>query len=123
MPAKDVHTHDVRNTFAARYDHGAGRSEVVTPDDDNDLNYVSRKLYIGRASIDPAQDGALDPSAADPDWHSWMQGAGAYGFITVVHADGSEARYVVPRDGFVLEVRAARVKRTGTTAGEIVSWY
>jgi len=77
----------------------AGRPEwpylhapLVTPDDSNDLAYVTRALWIG-----------------------------AGGNVVVIMQDGNEATFENVPPGYELRIRVPRVKATGTTATPILA--
>ena len=69
----------------------ARHAVAVTPDDNTDLTYVARSLYIG-----------------------------ATGNVAVVTADGDTVTFVAVPVG-ILPVMVSRVKSTGTTATSIVA--
>lgn len=88
MPAFDTFADVVPSITAPPRHHAA-----VTPNDEDDLEYVTRALYIGGA-----------------------------GTVRVVTVEGETADYVCPA-GKTLIIRAARVMDTGTDATAIVAQW
>lgn len=72
----------------------ADNQVLVIPSDSTDLSYTSRALWVGTPG-----DLVITPAAG-----------------------GSDVTYTV-QAGTILPIRVSRVKATGTTAGNIVSWY
>lgn len=68
-------------------DYGYNRAAAITPDDNNDLTFVTRAIYVG---------GGND--------------------LAVILASGDTVTFKAVPTGTILPIRAARVKSTGTTA-------
>lgn len=75
-------------------DSPATRAFAVTPDDGNDLSFVTRALYVGTT-----------------------------GNVAVVTAGDDTVTFSSVPAGAVLPVRAKRIRSTGTTAGNIVGMW
>jgi hypothetical protein len=79
----------------AATDHGrqgARNTAAVTPSDTTDLNFVTTALYVGGA-----------------------------GDVTIIDANGNTTLFKAVPVGTTLNVSAARVKATGTTATNITA--
>lgn len=72
----------------------ATKAVAVTPNDANDLAYVAKRLWVGGA-----------------------------GNVTLITLGGDTVEYASVPAGTYLNVRASRVKATGTTATNIVAEY
>ncbi len=72
----------------------AVHAAAVTPSDSADLAYVSKRLWVGTG-----------------------------GNVTVITLGGETVQYVAVPNGCYLQVRATRVKSTGTSASNIVAEY
>lgn len=70
----------------------AERAEPITPDDDNDLPFQTRAIYVGVA-----------------------------GDVSLVPRVGDAVTFTAVPAGTVLPVRADRVRATGTTATNLVA--
>ena len=79
------------SSYSSGLDAPASGAVAVTPDDATDLGEVTRALYVGVA-----------------------------GDIAVVMKSGQEVSFTGVAAGTILPLRIARVKATGTTAGNIV---
>lgn len=89
MPAIDKQKNLV-NTYEMPSDH----LEAIIPDDNNDLAYVTRGIYIG-----------------------------SIGNIRIQPENGSPVTFVGLVPGIILPVRATRVLATGTTASNLIAMY
>lgn len=92
MPATDLFQDQYLDPQRAGLPHWpAKRVEVVTPDDSNDLAYVSRWIYVGA------------------------------GGDLVVIVNAVEVTFGSVQPGTLLPIRVSRVKTTGTTATQILA--
>lgn len=80
--------------FGSLLDSPATDGFDVTPDDDADLQFVTRFLYIGGA-----------------------------GDVSLVTKGGSTLTFTGLSAGSILTIRASRVRATGTTATNIIALY
>lgn len=71
------------------------RAASITPDDANDLSFVTRAIYVGGGGND----------------------------VAVVLASGDTVTFKAVPTGTVLPIRVARVKSTGTTATNLVALW
>lgn len=81
-------------TFASGLDAPCSHAAAVTPDDNTDLSYTTRALFVGGA-----------------------------GNVNLVTAGGETVTFTGVTAGSVLPVRVARVKSTSTTATSIVALW
>ncbi len=84
-----------KDEFLFEYQNGPATSGFsITPDDVNELSYVTRAIWIGSG-----------------------------GDLVVVMKDGSEVTLKNVGSGIWLPLRVKQIKATGTTAGSIVGLY
>ena len=85
---------DTFDTLSPGLESPADNAAAVTPDDNTDLGFVSRGLYIGGS-----------------------------GDISIITNGGQTITFVGVPTGVILPVRATRVRATGTTATNIVAMW
>lgn len=79
---------DLYATHAAGLDAPAQKAFAITPDDGNDLPYVTRAIYTGRGGT----------------------------LVCTLLEDSSDVTFNALPAGIILPIRVRRVKATGTTA-------
>jgi hypothetical protein len=90
MPALDS-----PHTYRAKVeDYPLNRAAAVTPDDNNDLSFVTRAVYVGGA-----------------------------GDVAIITPDGDSVTLKAVPVGTMLSIRVARVKSTGTSATNLVAFW
>ncbi len=86
---------DNPNRFRTEVERYAYNSAAaVTPDDNNDLAYMTRAVYVGGT-----------------------------GDLTVIMAAGQTVTFKAVPTGTLLEIRCSRVKATNTTATQLVALW